>query len=291
MKYVLNSEDREFLEAAALMLSKVTKSNAISAAQLISVAKLQHALSRLPKLTSDMTVEVTVTGPRRKYGESQTFHYWDIRLSDGELHLGSGGHFYQPSTGGDSFTSFSWEAAPGGESECNDYRDFHSIVPDLMSYPEGVDSIDFEDGGFRIDIVDSDNRFLEESDDDENGDDDDDDEGKEELLAWPESHKFTITPTDQSEAELAEEIDQSEVLLRDPMFSAGAEYCDFCRRKLADGGLYVDGSVKDGRQWANMCISCFKAKGSGIEWGIGQLYAKQPNDDWRLVLGFPPLDS
>jgi hypothetical protein len=284
MKYVLKKADREFLDAAALMLTKIKDSKATSAAELVSVAKLQHALSMLPRVTLDLTVDVTVEGPRRKFGKIETFHYWNIRLSDGELHLGSGGHFYNPRTGGDSFTSFSWSASPGGEGECNDYRDQHSIVPDLMSYPDGIESINFDADAYRVDVEDSENRFLEESDDD-------DDDAKEELLAWPETHWFTVTPIDTPEEEMAKEIDENEVILRDPEFAEGAEQCDVCRRKLADCGLYVDGHVKDSPLWANMCVACFSTTGRGIGWGAGQLYAKQPNGSWRLVMGFRPLES
>ncbi len=280
MKYVLNGADQAFLGAAASMLAKIVKSDAISAAKLVSVAKLQHALSRLPRVTSALTVEVTVTGPRRKFGRIETWHYWDIRLSDGELHLGSGGHFYDPGTGGDSFTSFSWSISPESKSEFRDYRAHLSAVPDLMSYPDAINFIDFSEGKYRVGVEDADNPLLEESDEDDD-----------ESLESSELIELSVTPIDRLEEEVAKEIDQHEVMLREPMFSEGAEHCDICRRKLLDCGLYVDGHVKDSPLWASMCIPCFRTTGRGIGWGVGQLYAKQQNDDWRLVLGFPPLEA
>lgn len=287
MKYVLNDEDRKFLDAATLMLEKVRNSGSISAAQLVSVAKLQHALSRLPRVTPDLAVEVTVTGPRRKFGEIETFHYWDIRLSDGQLNLGSGGHFRHPSTGGDSFTSFSWEASPGGNSDVCDYRDFHSIVPDLMQFPDGIESIDFGNGTYRVDVEDSDNSFLNGSDDEEPEEQQSDDEIDEALKITG----FTIAPVDELEAILAAEIDRDEIMIRDAQFAYGAESCDICQSDLTSRGLYVDGNVRNSHLWANMCIPCFKTSGRGIAWGMGQLYAKQPTGQWRCVAGFRPLDD
>jgi len=40
-----------------------------------------------------------------------------------------------------------------------------------------------------------------------------------------------------------------------------------------------------------MCVPCFLRKGDGVEWGTGQLYARQPNGDWRLVAGFNPAEA
>jgi hypothetical protein len=40
-----------------------------------------------------------------------------------------------------------------------------------------------------------------------------------------------------------------------------------------------------------MCVDCFNDRGVGIGFGKGQLYARQPNGDWRLVAGFQPEDE
>jgi hypothetical protein len=50
------------------------------------------------------------------------------------------------------------------------------------------------------------------------------------------------------------------------------------------GHVQGEQSVK----WANMCADCFNDRSVGIGWGKGQLYARQPNGDWRLVAGFGP---
>jgi hypothetical protein len=55
---------------------------------------------------------------------------------------------------------------------------------------------------------------------------------------------------------------------------------------LDERGIFVDGKVRNSFEWANMCALCFEKHGEGIGWGRGQLYALQPNGDWRLVAGF-----
>ena len=62
-----------------------------------------------------------------------------------------------------------WAAVPEEPAELNDYRESLQIVPDVRSFPEGVQSIDLAAGGYTIEILDDDNPLLEEE-----GDNDDD---------------------------------------------------------------------------------------------------------------------
>jgi hypothetical protein len=52
--------------------------------------------------------------------------------------------------------------------------------------------------------------------------------------------------------------------------------------------LFVDGKLRGEANWVNMCAACFLQKGEGIGWGVGQLYARQADERWRLLRGFPP---
>jgi len=48
--------------------------------------------------------------------------------------------------------------------------------------------------------------------------------------------------------------------------------CDFCKRLIGVVGVdFVDGKTKIG-PWANMCVTCHKARGVGLGLGLGQLY-------------------
>ena len=101
---------------------------------------------------------------------------------------------------------------------------------------------------------------------------------------------FTVSPVDDAEKTLAQKIDEVEVHLHEPAYAYGVETCDFCQTPLKTRGLFVDGGLRGEITAANMCVPCFNVRGAGIGWGRGQLYALQPNGDWRLVAGFRPLD-
>ena len=74
-RYDLNAQDRDLLQAATILLKKAAGAESLRPAELVSVAKLQHVLSVLPRVTPDLEVTVQVTGPRRKFGEIETWHY------------------------------------------------------------------------------------------------------------------------------------------------------------------------------------------------------------------------
>jgi len=61
--------------------------------------------------------------------------------------------------------------------------------------------------------------------------------------------------------------------------------CDFCKGDLNHSNFFVDGAMNGKMMWANMCERCYFVHGSGIGWGKGQLYAKQPNGDWLMTGG------
>jgi hypothetical protein len=68
----------------------------------------------------------------------------------------------------------------------------------------------------------------------------------------------------------------------------GIQVCDLCGCDLSGGGFFVDGCLRVGTLWANMCLPCFKAHGQGIGWGNGQLYARQRSGSWLLIAGACP---
>lgn len=76
-------------------------------------------------------------------------------------------------------------------------------------------------------------------------------------------------------------LDQS----REPCLE-GIENCDGCGGSLLVRGLFIVRRLQNQLGWANMCVQCFAERGAGVGWGMGQLYARQPNGDWRLVAGF-----
>ncbi len=291
--YVLSPQDGSLIAAAQSLLSKVAQAPSLHPAQLVSVAKLQHALGRLPKVTDLSYIRVSVSSPRRMFSDIETWHWWDVVVEDDTLRLSSGGHYYHPKSGGDSFTTMTWDAQPGEESELSDNTADLAMVPDLRTYADGVASVDFSAGGYSIEVTDSDNPLLDDmgdDDDDEAGDEEDEETDNEEEETV-ERVEYTVTPVDAAEAALAQRINEAEVHSHEADYAAGADTCDFCQCQLDTRGLYVDGMTRADMSWANMCVPCFNVRGADLGWGKGQLYARQPNGDWRLVVGFRPLNN
>jgi hypothetical protein len=108
------------------------------------------------------------------------------------------------------------------------------------------------------------------------------DEDLEQLEPW------SITALDAAEESLVALVVANQVDEREPEFAHGVETCDYCGCDLSRRGVFVDGRLRDDLMWGNMCAACFAKLAEGIGWGKGQLYARQPNGDWRLVAGFEP---
>jgi hypothetical protein len=71
-RYQFDAKDHALLGAAAALLKKVALADTTTPAELVSVAKLQHVLSVLPRVTPDLEVTVQVIGPQSKFGEIET---------------------------------------------------------------------------------------------------------------------------------------------------------------------------------------------------------------------------
>ena len=108
--YEFDSKDLELLSAAIILLKKVAGAATTRPAQLVTVAKLQHVLSTLPQVTTCVTASVSVCCPKHQFDEIETFHWWNFEVEGDQLRISSGGYFYRPSTGGDTFTTMTWPA-------------------------------------------------------------------------------------------------------------------------------------------------------------------------------------
>jgi hypothetical protein len=102
--------------------------------------------------------------------------------------------------------------------------------------------------------------------------------------------KWLISPIDDAEKVIAATFETAEVDRREANYAFGVEECGACQCDLASRGLAVDGALKGQGMWGYFCIPCFLRECEGIGWGKGQLYARQPSGEWRLVAGFPPLE-
>ena len=313
--YIFNGSDLSILLAATKLLEKAAASPALSYAELVSIAKLQHVFSRLPKVTPGVSVELCVSGPRRQFGEIETGYSWTIQLEDSFLRVFGDGIFYRPSTGGDSFTTMEWSATPSETAEFSDYSNKLQMLPDLKSFSAGVKEIDFSSGNYKLTIVDEDNSLLDDSDGEDEDDEDKDDEEAEdyenyqtfmdeiaeaglglgkELIEEEESEDVDhpILPEsawDHAEVKLTSLFELASLHSENPQFAYGKTTCDFCGCNLLQKELMVDGRLKGELRWADMCAECFLSKGDGIGWGRGQIFKREFGEKWRMVAGGPPL--
>jgi hypothetical protein len=172
------------------------------------------------------------------------------------------------------------------------------LVPDLQSFSEGVDSIDLASGGYTVEILDDDNPLLDEEQDEEFEDEDVEAEADgaqregtdTETLGEQPPRNWSMTPIDAAEERLAALVDPDTVDARKPACAYNVNRCDHCLCCLDQRGLYVDGRLRGDLMWSSMCVYCFANLGEGIGWGAGQLYARQPDGQWRMVAGWEAAD-
>lgn len=291
--YQFTPRDAELLWAAMQLLRKVMGSGRIRPAQMATLAKMQDVLSVLPNTTENVRASVSVSSPNHTFGEMETFQWWKFEVEGVVLKITSGGFYRNPKTGGDAFTSLAWGTAPGFPTEFHDFSASLHMVPDLSPFPQGVDRIDFTQQGYEIDIVDKDKSLFSENGDEEEKSVDGLEEGEEKEIVAAEagpaektSEPWSITTIDTSEKWLASYVKPDQVDSREPAYNYNVDECGICGSDLSMHGLHVDGRLRGDLMWSNMCVDCFKRVGEGIGSGKGQLYARQPNGDWRLVAGW-----
>ncbi len=289
-RFQFDADDRALLRAASELLKKAATAATTTPAQLVSIAKLQHVISALPRVTAGVEVSVSVSSPSRTFGKMETWHWWIFAAGEQCLEISSGGHLYLPDRGGDTFTTMRWAAYPQEPTELHDYRASLFMVPDVRSFPDGVASIDFASGGYSIEITDDDNPLLEvdvESEEDEELDDHAENEMEADSYSVEDPPApWSLSPVDAVEEALASMVDRECVNAHKPDYAFGVQNCDFCGCVLAERGLFVDGRLRGAVKWANMCAACFRSHAEGIGWGNGQLYARQPEGKWRMVAGW-----
>lgn len=159
--YVIDAEGEEYVAAALALIEKLIAAKAVSPARLVSLAKVYHVLSRLPEASAEIDVNFTISTPNFEVTDGVRVRFnWTLHVEGQHVTLSYGGYFYQPLTGGDSFTSVVWEAAPEEESAVSDFRSQQAIVPRLSGFIEGVEghSDDFE--SFTFDVYDDGNELL-----------------------------------------------------------------------------------------------------------------------------------
>lgn len=63
--------------------------------------------------------------------------------------------------------------------------------------------------------------------------------------------------------------------------------CDICRVDFANETLLIDGRLRRGMLWADMCPRCAIMFGAGLGEGNGQLFLRRKDGKWLCIDGFP----
>jgi len=93
------------------------------------------------------------------------------------------------------------------------------------------------------------------------------------------------------DAKLLHLSDLEEGKRRGSFYYGDTDVCDICSTNLSNERFFIDGTKRGSLQWANMCPECFSSMGTGIGWGMGQLYMKQPDGEWLMTAGFDPNEQ
>ncbi len=170
--YELYPADWTVVKAAIELLEKILCAPSITPAKIASVSKVLYVLKRLPERSSEIQVEISLTGPRRWFhtqGEAhEVYHWWTVEVErSGLISIRSDGHFYRKSTGGDTFISMQWRALPGYETDYEDFLPQLSLVDDARPFDLEVTLIDLSKPGYSISVEDEDNPLLDEEEEED----------------------------------------------------------------------------------------------------------------------------
>lgn len=179
-QYELGSADLTVVSAAIRLLEKVIRSPLATPAKAVAVSKAISILKLLPDSSSEINLNITLIGPRRKFNgqgeEHEIYHWWEIEIEGTLITITSGGYFYRKSTGGDSFIAMRWCAAPGCETDHDDFLPNLRLVDDAQPFDREVMQVDLAKPGYSLEVlVDGDPVLEDESDDDVDEDFDDED--------------------------------------------------------------------------------------------------------------------
>lgn len=197
--YVLCPRDHRVIRLTIELLEKALNAPFMTAARMVSVGKVLHVLRRLPLPSEDMCVRLDITGPTRTFQDRRIQHSWSVDLDNGCITISSGGYFFRPSSGGDSFSCMSWTAWPGVEAEHADYWAGLRIVDDAQPFEEEVTALNLGEPGYGLIVNDDENPLLDEDADEEKDWDDGhewlESEDLDEEQWTEESHRAERSPT------------------------------------------------------------------------------------------------
>ena len=168
-RYIFEERDQQVIRAVVRLLKQLARSEVLEPAQLVSVARVLHVLSRLPRVTESVCVTIELSWRTGQEGCSSS-SVWQFSVGSERLTLSIGGSEYTESVGSDSLTTMSWSAQPGQRTGYDGSWDDSWMKQDEEYSDTPVNSEDFR--GCSITVDDDDNELLSRSESDEEEDPD-----------------------------------------------------------------------------------------------------------------------
>lgn len=150
--YIFSTNDYPVIAATKELLWKTARCELPTARQLEVIARALQVFESLPVVMPDFDIQIQITGPRRTFGEHEIYHWWHVEIEQGDIKVSAGGHFYRPTTGGDTFSSMAWQACPGYAAEHHNYLDSLTIVDDALPFELEVQAINFSLQDYLLDV-------------------------------------------------------------------------------------------------------------------------------------------
>jgi hypothetical protein len=153
--FLLDREDWRIVRGLKKVLWQLARSAMLSSArQLEAVAGVLGFLEELPGAGREEDIEISLHGRRRKFDNGvEIYRYWTIRIEGQVLEATSAGSYFNPATGGDSFTSQYWCVEPGCDPMFSDYRDGLWMVPYLGDLADELAEMNLEKDGIEVEII------------------------------------------------------------------------------------------------------------------------------------------
>lgn len=281
VSYDLDDCDQQIVASAVQLLFKVHGSALPGERHRGVLARIGQVLAAMPDVSDPLVASIALTGPRRRFGPHEIYHWWEISIEEHAIIVTSGGHFYRKSTGGDTFTSMRWFAIPGAVPEFDDYLDSLRIVDDAAPFPEEVTRLILTEPGYSLRVTERGEELLGDDVESEGA-------GAPHEVGTPESE---VDSHDSSvwDAALEKYVDLERAEVEECTCGMAPEACDMCGHSLVQARFFVDGRLPRSGEWAYLCTKCAHHLGVQIGWGKGQLFARKAS--WLLVGGFAPPES
>lgn len=153
--FLLDREDWRIVRGLKKLLWQLARSAKLSSArQLEAVAGVLGFLEDMPRAGREEDIEISIHGRRRKFDNGvEIYRYWTIRIEGQVLEATSAGSYFNPATGGDSFTNQYWCVEPGCDPMFSDYRDDLWMVPSLGDLADELAEMNLKKDGIEVEII------------------------------------------------------------------------------------------------------------------------------------------